>query len=277
MVSIATVLNESSHKLEEVSGNNSKREAEILLEFSIKSQGKLFQLDHEISEDSYVFFKTLLEKRLKFQPISQIIGQRYFWKSKFLVTSDVLDPRPDTETLIEHTLSLGKFNRILDLGTGSGCILLSLLNEYKEANGIGIDISKKALNVAKKNADLLNLKHRASFKLGNWCENIEGKFDLIVSNPPYISEYEMTNLSKDVLNWEPRIALTPEGDGLEAYKYILNGAKKLLKPNGKLILEIGYNQRDDVSNLLKSNNYKNITFIKDINNKDRIISASWFD
>ena len=277
MVSIATVLKESSHKLEEVSGNNSKREAEILLEFSIKSQGKLFQLDHEISEDSYVFFKTLLEKRLKFQPISQIIGQRYFWKSKFLVTSDVLDPRPDTETLIEHALSLGKFNRILDLGTGSGCILLSLLNEYKEANGIGIDISKKALNIAKKNADLLNLKHRASFKLGNWCENIEGKFDLIVSNPPYISEYEMTNLSKDVLNWEPRIALTPEGDGLEAYKYILNGAKKLLKPNGKLILEIGYNQRDDVSNLLKSNNYKNITFIKDINNKDRIISASWFD
>ena len=277
MVSIATVLKESSHKLEEVSGNNSKREAEILLEFSIKSQGKLFQLDHEISEDSYVFFKTLLEKRLKFQPISQIIGQRYFWKSKFLVTPDVLDPRPDTETLIEHTLSLGKFNRILDLGTGSGCILLSLLNEYKEANGIGIDISKKALNIAKKNADLLNLKHRASFKLGNWCENIAGKFDLIVSNPPYISEYEMTNLSKDVLNWEPRIALTPEGDGLEAYKYILNGAKKLLKPTGKLILEIGYNQRDDVSNLLKSNNYKNITFIKDINNKDRIISASWFD
>jgi release factor glutamine methyltransferase len=263
--------------LEEVSGNNSKREAEILLEFSIKSQGKLFQLDHEISEDSYVFFKTLLEKRLKFQPISQIIGQRYFWKSKFLVTSDVLDPRPDTETLIEHALSLGKFNRILDLGTGSGCILLSLLNEYKEANGIGIDISKKALNIAKKNADLLNLKHRALFKLGNWCENIAGKFDLIVSNPPYISEYEMTNLSKDVLNWEPRIALTPEGDGLEAYKYILNGAKKLLKPNGKLILEIGYNQRDDVSYLLKSNNYKNITFIKDINNKDRIISASWFD
>jgi len=277
MVSIATVLKESSHKLEEVSGNNSKREAEILLEFSIKSQGKLFQLDHEISEDSYVFFKTLLEKRLKFQPISQIIGQRYFWKSKFLVTSDVLDPRPDTETLIEHALSLGKFNRILDLGTGSGCILLSLLNEYKEANGIGIDISKKALNIAKKNADLLNLKHRALFKLGNWCENIAGKFDLIVSNPPYISEYEMTNLSKDVLNWEPRIALTPEGDGLEAYKYILNGAKKLLKPNGKLILEIGYNKRDDVSNLLKSNNYKNITFIKDINNKDRIISASWFD
>ena len=277
MVSIATVLKESSHKLEEVSGNNSKREAEILLKFSIKSQGKLFQLDHEISEDSYVFFKTLLEKRLKFQPISQIIGQRYFWKSKFLVTSDVLDPRPDTETLIEHALSLGKFNRILDLGTGSGCILLSLLNEYKEANGIGIDISKKALNIAKKNADLLNLKHRASFKLGNWCENIAGKFDLIVSNPPYISEYEMMNLSKDVLNWEPRIALTPEGDGLEAYKYILNGSKQLLKTNGKLILEIGYNQRDEVSYLLKSNNYKDIKVVKDINNKDRVISASWLD
>ena len=277
MVSIATVLKESSHKLEEVSGNNSKREAEILLEFSIKSQGKLLPLDHEISEENYVFFKTLLEKRLKSQPISQIIGQRYFWKNKFLVTSDVLDPRPDTETLIEYTLSLGKFDKILDLGTGSGCILLSLLNEYKEAIGIGIDISNKALNVAKKNTDLLNLNQRATFKLGNWCENVEGKFDLIVSNPPYISEDEMMNLSKDVLNWEPRIALTPEGDGLEAYKYILNGSKQLLKTNGKLILEIGYNQRDEVSYLLKSNNYKDIKVVRDINNKDRVISASWLD
>jgi release factor glutamine methyltransferase len=277
MVSIARVLKESSHKLEEISGNDSKREAEILLEFSIKSQGKLLQLDHEISEDNYVFFKTLLEKRLKSQPISQIIGQRYFWKNKFLVTSDVLDPRPDTETLIEHTLSLGKFDKILDLGTGSGCILLSLLNEYKEAIGIGIDISNNALNVAKKNTDLLNLNERATFKLGNWCENVEEKFDLIVSNPPYISEDEMMNLSKDVLNWEPRIALTPGGDGLEAYKYILNGAKQLLKTNAKLILEIGYNQRDEVSYLLKSNNYKDIQVVKDINNKDRIISASWLD
>ena len=151
MVSIATVLNESSNKLEEVSGNNSKREAKILLEFSIKSQGKLFQLDHEISEDSYVFFKTLLEKRLNFQPISQIIGQRYFWKSKFLVTSDVLDPRPDTETLIEHTLSLGKFNRILDLGTGSGCIGISIAKYNPSITVYGIDYSLDALEVAQIN------------------------------------------------------------------------------------------------------------------------------
>ena len=272
---IYKVLAEASNELKEISGSNSIREARILLEFVLKNQEKFLNTNHNISNNDFIIFQRLIKKRLKFQPISQIIGERYFWKNKFFINSDVLDPRPDTETLIEHTLSFGSFFNILDLGTGSGCIILSLLDEYNAAMGIGVDKSKKALNVAQKNAELLNLNDRVKFQLGNWCDGLDNKFDLIVSNPPYISEKEILGLSNDVINWEPRIALTPEGDGLGAYKNIINGVKNILIPNGRLIFEIGHAQGNEVSNLLKSNNFKEINIVKDINNKDRVISASW--
>lgn len=272
---IYKVLAEASNELKEISGSNSIREARILLEFVLKNQEKFLNTNHNISNNDFIIFQRLIKKRLKFQPISQIISERYFWKNKFFINSDVLDPRPDTETLIEHTLSFGSFFNILDLGTGSGCIILSLLDEYNAAMGIGVDKSKKALNVAKKNAELLNLNDRVKFQLGNWCDGLDNKFDLIVSNPPYISEKEILGLSNDVINWEPRIALTPEDDGLGAYKNIINGVKNILIPNGRLIFEIGHAQGNEVSNLLKSNNFKEINIVKDINNKDRVISALW--
>ena len=272
---IYKVLAEASNELKEISGSNSIREARILLEFVLKNQEKFLKTNHNISNNDFIIFQRLIKKRLKFQPISQIIGERYFWKNKFFINSDVLDPRPDTETLIEHTLSFGSFFNILDLGTGSGCIILSLLDEYNAAMGIGVDKSKKALNVAQKNAELLNLNDRVKFQLGNWCDGLDNKFDLIVSNPPYISEKEILGLSNDVINWEPRIALTQEGDGLGAYKNIINGVKNILIPNGRLIFEIGHAQGNEVSNLLKSNNFKEIDIVKDINNKDRVISALW--
>ena len=270
---IYKVLAEASNELKEISGSNSIREARILLEFVLKNQEKFLNTNHNISNNDFIIFQRLIKKRLKFQPISQIIGERYFWKNKFFINSDVLDPRPDTETLIEHTLSFGSFFNILDLGTGSGCIILSLLDEYNAAMGIGVDKSKKALNVAQKNAELLNLNDRVKFQLGNWCDGLDNKFDLIVSNPPYISEKEILGLSNDVINWEPRIALTPEGDGLGAYKNIINGVKNILIPNGRIIFEIGHAQGNEVSNLLKSNNFKEINIVKDINNKDRVVSA----
>lgn len=272
---IYKVLAEASNELKEISGSNSIREARILLEFVLKNQEKSLNTNHNISNNDFIIFQRLIKKRLKFQPISQIIGERYFWKNKFFINSDVLDPRPDTETLIEHTLSFGSFFNILDLGTGSGCIILSLLDEYNAAMGIGVDKSKKALNVAQKNAELLNLNDRVKFQLGNWCDGLDNKFDLIVSNPPYISEKEILGLSNDVINWEPRIALTPEGDGLGAYKNIINGVKNILIPNGRIIFEIGHAQGNEVSNLLKSNNFKEINIVKDINNKDRVVSALW--
>ena len=272
---IYKVLAEASNELKEISGSNPIREARILLEFVLKNQEKFLNTNHNISNNDFIIFQRLIKKRLKFQPISQIIGERYFWKNKFFINSDVLDPRPDTETLIEHTLSFGSFFNILDLGTGSGCIILSLLDEYNAAMGIGVDKSKKALNVAQKNAELLNLNDRVKFQIGNWCDGLDNKFDLIVSNPPYISEKEILGLSNDVINWEPRIALTPEGDGLGAYKNIINGVKNILIPNGRIIFEIGHAQGNEVSNLLKSNNFKEINIVKDINNKDRVVSALW--
>ena len=272
---IYKVLAEASNELTEISGSNSIREARILLEFVLKNQEKFLNTNHNISNNDFIIFQRLIKKRLKFQPVSQIIGERYFWKNKFFINSNVLDPRPDTETLIEHTLSFGSFFNILDLGTGSGCIILSLLDEYNAAMGIGVDKSKKALNVAQKNAELLNLNDRVKFQLGNWCDGLDNKFDLIVSNPPYISEKEILSLSNDVINWEPRIALTPEGDGLGAYKNIINGVKNILIPNGRIIFEIGHAQGNEVSNLLKNNNFKEINIVKDINNKDRVISALW--
>lgn len=272
---IYKVLAEASNELKEISGSNSIREARILLEFVLKNQEKFLNTNHNISNNDFIIFQRLIKKRLKFQPISQIIGERYFWKNKFFINSDVLDPRPDTETLIEHTLSFGSFFNILDLGTGSGCIILSLLDEYNAAMGIGVDKSKKALNVAQKNAELLNLNDRVKFQLGNWCDGLDNKFDLIVSNPPYISEKEILGLSNDVINWEPRIALTPEGDGLGGYKNIISGVKNILIPNGRIIFEIGHAQGNEVSNLLKSNNFKEINIVKDINNKDRVVSALW--
>ncbi|MDA9355197.1 peptide chain release factor N(5)-glutamine methyltransferase [Amylibacter sp.] len=272
---IYKVLAEASNELKEISGSNSIREARILLEFVLKNQEEFLNTNHNISNNDFIIFQRLIKKRLKFQPISQIIGERYFWKNKFFINSDVLDPRPDTETLIEHTLSFGSFFNILDLGTGSGCIILSLLDEYNAAMGIGVDKSKKALNVAQKNAELLNLNDRVKFQLGNWCDGLDNKFDLIVSNPPYISEKEILGLSNDVINWEPRIALTPEGDGLGAYKNIINGVKNILIPNGRIIFEIGHAQGNEVSNLLKNNNFKEINIVKDINNKDRVVSALW--
>ena len=161
-----------TERLNEVSGNNSEREALILLGYVMDRQTSLLQynLDEEISTSKQNLFKYVVDKRCQYQPISQIIGKRYFWNYQFLVTPDVLDPRPDTETLIEQALVMGPFKRILDLGTGSGCILLSLLSEYPLATGLGVDVSEKALNVANENASLLGINDRAQFRIGNWCE-----------------------------------------------------------------------------------------------------------
>ena len=262
-----------SERLKKVSGNNSEREALILLGYVMGCQTSLFQhnLNEEVSISTQNLFKSVVDKRCQHQPISQIIGLRYFWKHQFLVTPDVLDPRPDTETLIEQALDIGPFKRILDLGTGSGCILLSLLSEYPLATGIGVDISEKALNVANENAILLGLDDRAQFRIGNWCEGISEKFDLIISNPPYVTEDEMYNLSKDILDWEPRIALTPEGDGLNAYKSIFTSAEQLMSQRSSLILEIGFNQAESVSAIARENNFETVHIIKDINNKDRAL------
>ena len=193
-------------------------------------------------------FEALVARRREGEPMSHLLGYRDFWACRFRVTPDVLDPRPETEALVAEALT-APFARVLDLGTGSGAILLSLLGERPAATGLGVDLSPAALAVAKGNAQALGLATRAEFALSDWFAAVPGHFDLIVANPPYIAEAEMPGLSPEVRH-EPRMALTPGGDGLAAYRAIAAGAPAHLTPGGRVLLEIGPTQGAAVCALL---------------------------
>ena len=203
-------------------------------------------LPEPISDEQDSVYGTLLARRARREPVSHLLGTRAFWGRDFEVTGDVLDPRPETEILVAAALE-EPFARVLDLGTGSGCILLRLLAERPAATGLGLDLSPAALEVARRNAARLGLADRATFALSNWFENVDGLFDLIVSNPPYIAAGEMPDLEPEVRDWEPRMALTDDGDGLTAYRAILSGARQHLAPKGRLAVEVGPTQAEAVT------------------------------
>ena len=216
-------------------------------------------------------YERAIRRRLRREPVSHITGRRAFWMHDFIVNADVLDPRPDTETLIETALQT-KFTNVLDLGTGSGCILLSLLYEQTEAAGLGTDISDDALKVAAQNAAVVGVADRVTFLNSDWLASVEGTFDLIISNPPYIAASEMADLSPEVLH-EPHLALTPGGDGLDAYRTIARDASAYLTSGGRLLVEIGATQADDVSALFHKAGLTNVAVKCDLNGKDRVVSA----
>ena len=217
-------------------------------------------------------FEAAITARSARQPVSQIIGQRLFWGRSFRVTRDTLDPRPETELLVQTAL-LQPFSKLLDLGTGTGCILLSLLADRAMASGVGCDISAAALGVAAHNAENLGLAKRLQLVQSDWFAAIDGTFDLIVSNPPYIAADEMPGLAPEVLNWEPQGALTPGGDGLDAYRLIAKGAGSRLLPGGRLLLEIRTLQAEAVSALLAAQAFSEISCHFDLDNRPRVISA----
>ncbi|PTX55686.1 [protein release factor]-glutamine N5-methyltransferase [Litoreibacter ponti] len=214
----------------------------------------------------------LAARRATHEPFSHIAGRRAFWKHEFIVTPDVLDPRPDTETLVEAALSL-PFDTVLDLATGTGCILLSLLAERGSITGVGSDVSVAALEVAGRNAAKLGVGDRVGFIESDWFAAIEGRFDLITANPPYISEAAYGELHPTVQRFEPRIALTPGGDGLEPYRNIARAAGAYLAKDGYLLLEIGFDQREAVQNLLRAGGWREIACIPDLDGRDRVIRA----
>lgn len=216
-------------------------------------------------------FADLVGRRAAREPLSHLTGRRAFWMHDFIVTADVLDPRPDTETLVEHARAR-PFARLLDLGTGSGCILASLLHEMPDATGIGTDISDAALAVAARNLRLAGVEHRARLLRSDWLMSVAGQFDLIVSNPPYISTSEMAELSPEVL-CEPRIALTPGGDGLDAYRILAREAPARLVPGGRLMVEIGAQQGDAVTALFTAADLTDVRLLNDINGKNRVVSG----
>lgn len=206
-------------------------------------------------------------------PMSHLTGLRAFYRHEFVVSADVLDPRPDTETLVDAALEHA-FGYVLDLGTGSGCILLSLLAARPEASGVGTDISPSALEVAHRNAADLGLAKRCLLVQSDWFDALEGQFDLIVANPPYISADEMNTLEPELAH-EPRGALTDEGDGLTAYRQIIAGAGDHLHEGGKLMLEIGWQQGPQVSALFETAGFETVSILQDLNGKDRVVTAIW--
>jgi len=215
-------------------------------------------------------FLSYVDKRADRKPMSHILGTREFYGRPFKVTSDVLDPRPDTETLVEIALR-SPFNRVLDLGTGSGAILATLLKERPNASGIGTDVSLSALAVADDNISMLGLKSRSQLVRSDWYERVEGQFDLIVSNPPYIALSEMDGLQPEVRDHEPTVALTDGADGLTCYRKIIEGHDAFLKEGGRIIVEIGPTQAAAVSGFMSEQHLKGIQVLSDIDGRDRVV------
>ena len=213
-------------------------------------------------------FDAAIAARLRRQPVSQIIGRRAFWKHEFRVTPDVLDPRPETETLVAAALGLG-WGRMLDLGTGSGAILVSLLTERPGSTGLGVDLSTAALAVAQENAAMAGV--RADFLESDWYASVEGHFDLIASNPPYVTLDEMAGLAPELREWEPHLALTDGGDGLGAYRVICAGAPAHLVPGGHLLVEIGPDQGAAVLALMQSAGLAGCHVLPDLDGRDRVV------
>lgn len=248
-----------------------EREARLLMAYALNTTYEEVYLaaDRLITDEEEREFNMVLQRRLKHEPLSKIKEYREFWSLSFRVTADTLDPRPDSETLIEAIMSCypdkARALRILDLGTGTGCLLLSLLHEYPNAWGIGVDRSEAASHVAKENASLLNLDHRAVFIVGNWGDALVGTFDIIISNPPYIGRNEV--LPPDVALYDPELALYGGEDGLSCYRALAKQIPNHTTPNSRVFLELGDGQLEAVTSIFS---FATGAFtVQDLNNKER--------
>ena len=250
----------------------SRLDSELLLSKILDKNREeiLINLEQKICQKYFLKYKQLIQRRSQCEPIAYIVKEKEFWSKNFLVSSDTLIPRPETELIVEKLTKIFEEKKIsiLDIGTGTGCILISLLSELKNSKGIGIDISKKALRIAEKNSEHHGMKNKIKFFHKSLDSKFYQKFDLIVSNPPYIKKSEIKNLQEDVRKFEPRIALDGGNDGLDLIKKVIYKSKYILKVKGMLALEIGNEQFNKVSKILKKNNFKIEHIIKDY--KDNI-------
>jgi release factor glutamine methyltransferase len=278
-MNIENILNEGVNILQKSKIPNPQLDSEILLSSSIKRDKKHIILNpkEHLSSEQLQKFKSLIERRKKGEPIAYLINKKDFWKDEFFVNKDVLIPRPDTELIIEQVLKIFSKERqlqVLDIGTGSGCILLSILKERPNFYGTGMDISKKSINVSKFNAKQLNLTNRVKF-FHSSVDNFKiGKYDVVVSNPPYIELLNLKYLEKDVVNFEPKLALNGGLDGFLKIRKVISKTRALIKKNGKFILEIGFNQKNKVKKILKEEGFYINKSIKDYGNNDRCIIST---
>ena len=266
----------SAKELEQQGILTSKLDVKILLSYllNIDSKELIMYFNQHIEQKFINSFNQLLKRRLNREPIANIVNKKSFWSYDFFVNENVLTPRNDSEILIEAVLSnyddMNEELNILDLGTGSGCLILSLLKIYKNASGLAVDISDKALKVAKQNAKNLKVEN-IQFLKNNWNDNIEERFDIIISNPPYIPTKEIKELEPEVNKFNPLLALDGGEDGLNCYRYLANSLAKNLKENTKIFLEIGKNQEKDVEKIFDERSYKLLQMYKDLAEINRIL------
>jgi release factor glutamine methyltransferase len=281
-LTIKDALITASLKLSKKDNINSRLEARVLLQYvtNLTPEQLIRDYNRDLTILERVKFDELIEKRLSHVPISHLIGKREFWGLEFKVTKNTLDPRPDSETLIESVISLFPDKNaplnILDLGTGTGCLLLTLLTEYKNGKGIGIDISPAATMVAEENARSLNLNNRASFINSSWSDlDNNRKFDLVISNPPYIKESDKETLQPEVILHEPHTALFGGRDGLDCYRQIAEILPNLLKLDGIALFEFGQNQEQAITNILEQKDFKVIDYYNDLQGIVRCLSLTY--
>jgi release factor glutamine methyltransferase len=276
-ITAKVALREGAMELQRAHIASASLDARLLLEhvLDIAREELLMRLDEPLPAQQYDAYRQLCTRRAARQPVAQLIGRREFWGTDFKVTPATLDPRPDSETLIEAVLARAADRSasltILDLGTGTGCLLLTLLNALPNATGTGVDISSEALAVASENALRLGLQARTTFMASRWCDQVEGRFDIIVANPPYIPSNMIDTLAPEVARYEPRLALDGGEDGLDAYRAILEVLPDRLASGGVAAFEIGVGQQQALETMIADCGLQVAGVKRDLNDIPRCI------
>ena len=278
-MNIQSAVTEGTNILKNRSILSAKLDSEILMAKALDKKREYIILNNDeiIKEQNLEYFKKLVQERATRKPIAYLLNKKYFWNSEFYVNKNTLIPRPDTEIILEQILKFTKnknYLNILDIGVGSGCILLSVLKERKNFYGTGIDISRNSLDICKMNAKKLLLERRVKFFKSDVDKFAIGKYDLIVSNPPYIKTSDLKYLESDVIKFEPKLALDGGLDGLSVIRKVIKKSSELLKKNGKFILEIDFDQKNKVIKLLKNKGFFIKSTVKDLANNDRCIIST---
>ena len=273
------ILNKGSNILKLNDIKSYSLDSEILLSSTLKLDRSqlLLNLNKKIENKERKNFFKFIKRRSKNEPIAYITGYKEFWKSIFKVDKNVLIPRPDTETIIEQVLKeldIYSSKKILDIGTGSGCILISILNERKRCFGVGVDISKNAVKLAKYNAKIQHIDNRIKFFNSDIDNFYSGKYDIIISNPPYIEHHKINGLEKDIKYHEPKVAIDGGIDGYDKIRLIIKKSSILIKKRGKLFLELGINQTKETLKILNLNGFYKTKVIKDLASKNRCIIST---